>query len=100
MQSLLCTSPWILCNSTDNCKLYVSILNAAGQTFYTGTSGPATYCPTNVGAQCPQVAGTLVTQDFEAMAVSSLLTQCFFLLAAPLHLLLLYHCMPNPCPQP
>ncbi|KAH9998183.1 hypothetical protein F4779DRAFT_165828 [Xylariaceae sp. FL0662B] len=43
-------------------------LNAAGQAFYTGTSGPATYCPNDASA-CPQVQGTLVYADLSGMAV-------------------------------
>ncbi|KAI1077281.1 hypothetical protein F5B20DRAFT_279768 [Whalleya microplaca] len=43
-------------------------LNAAGQAFYTGTSGPATFCP-NDESHCPQVQGTLVYEDLTGMAV-------------------------------
>ncbi|KAI2463560.1 hypothetical protein F4781DRAFT_426282 [Annulohypoxylon bovei var. microspora] len=32
-----------------------ALLNAAGQGFYTGTSGPATYCPDEIGKKCPEV---------------------------------------------
>ncbi len=45
-------------------------LNAAGQSFYIGTSGPATYCPSNTVPTCPSVEGTLVTTGLDAMAVS------------------------------
>ena len=45
-------------------------LNAAGQSFYTGTSGPATYCPSDSATECPEVQGTLVTRGLNSMAVS------------------------------
>lgn len=45
-------------------------LNAAGQGFYSGTSGPATYCPEDVGKKCPEVQGTLVYSGMTGMAVS------------------------------
>ncbi|KAI1100080.1 hypothetical protein F4804DRAFT_58149 [Jackrogersella minutella] len=45
-----------------------ALLNAAGQGFYTGTSGPATYCPDNVNP-CPKVQGTLVYEGLTGMAV-------------------------------
>ena len=59
-------------------------LNAAGQSFYTGTSGPATYCPSDNAYECPEVQGTLVTRGLNSMAVSStslillIDTSCFF----------------------
>ncbi|XDG05956.1 hypothetical protein ABKA04_005571 [Annulohypoxylon sp. FPYF3050] len=45
-------------------------LNAAGQGFYSGTSGPATYCPEDVGKRCPEVQGTLVYSGMTGMAVA------------------------------
>ncbi|KAI1410679.1 hypothetical protein F5Y13DRAFT_70807 [Hypoxylon sp. FL1857] len=45
------------------------LFNAAGQGFYTGTSGPATYCPDNV-KPCPEVQGTLVHAGMTGMAVA------------------------------
>ncbi|KAI1387196.1 uncharacterized protein F4822DRAFT_443992 [Hypoxylon trugodes] len=45
-----------------------ALLEAAGQGFYAGTSGPATYCPQNVGL-CPKVQGTLVYAGLTGMAV-------------------------------
>ncbi|KAI1380091.1 hypothetical protein F4677DRAFT_441416 [Hypoxylon crocopeplum] len=45
-----------------------ALLNAAGQGFYSGTSGPATYCPENV-KPCPEVQGTLVYEGLAGMAV-------------------------------
>lgn len=47
-----------------------TLLNAAGQGFYAGTSGPATYCPPSVKS-CPQVQGTLVYAGLTGMAVST-----------------------------
>ncbi|KAI0477615.1 hypothetical protein GGR56DRAFT_692302 [Xylariaceae sp. FL0804] len=44
-------------------------LDAAGQAFYAGISGPATYCPSSVGPQCPAVRGTLVYAGMTGMAV-------------------------------
>lgn len=46
-----------------------SALNAMGNGFFTGTSGPATYCPTEVGGDCPPVQGTLVDVAMSAMSV-------------------------------
>ncbi|KAI1452091.1 hypothetical protein F4805DRAFT_55737 [Annulohypoxylon moriforme] len=46
-----------------------ALLNAAGQGFYTGTSGPATYCPSEIGNKCPEVQGTLVYGGLTGMAV-------------------------------
>ncbi|KAI0887765.1 uncharacterized protein GGS22DRAFT_185144 [Annulohypoxylon maeteangense] len=46
-----------------------ALLNAAGQGFYTGTSGPATYCPDDIGKKCPEVQGTLVYEGLTGMAV-------------------------------
>ncbi|KAI1503471.1 hypothetical protein F5X99DRAFT_407053 [Biscogniauxia marginata] len=43
-------------------------LNAADQTFYTGISGPATYCPTNQES-CPNTHETLVYAGLTGMAV-------------------------------
>ncbi|CAJ2505690.1 Uu.00g130840.m01.CDS01 [Anthostomella pinea] len=43
-------------------------LQAAGSGFYTGISGPATYCPENIG-KCPEVHGTLVYDGMTGMAV-------------------------------
>ena len=52
-------------------KVDGELLNAAGQSFYTGTSGPATYCPSSSVSSCPEVEGTLVTAGFHSMAVCS-----------------------------
>jgi hypothetical protein len=43
-------------------------LHAAKNGFYTGISGPLTYCPLEP-ASCPQVVGTLVSEDMKAMMV-------------------------------
>lgn len=45
-----------------------AVLNAAGSAFYTGITGPATYCPIDTG--CPEVGGTVVFDGLTAMAVS------------------------------
>ncbi|KAI0835084.1 hypothetical protein F5Y06DRAFT_143813 [Hypoxylon sp. FL0890] len=45
------------------------LFNAAGQGFYTGTSGPATSCPDDV-KPCPEVQGTLVYAGMTGMAVA------------------------------
>ncbi|KAI5918170.1 hypothetical protein F4810DRAFT_715721 [Camillea tinctor] len=44
-------------------------LNAARQSFYTGISGPSTYCPTNQGSSCPSTHKTLVYAGLTGMAV-------------------------------
>ncbi|KAI1637908.1 hypothetical protein F4809DRAFT_640015 [Biscogniauxia mediterranea] len=44
-------------------------LNAAGQSFYTGISGPSTYCPASQGAACPSTHKTLVYANLAGMAV-------------------------------
>ncbi|KAL7621845.1 hypothetical protein AAE478_007345 [Parahypoxylon ruwenzoriense] len=46
-----------------------ALLNAAGQGFYAGVSGPATYCPQSV-SNCPEVQGTLVHESMSGMAVT------------------------------
>ncbi|KAJ8129720.1 hypothetical protein O1611_g3910 [Lasiodiplodia mahajangana] len=45
------------------------VLHASNYGFSTGLEGPSTYCPPNIGAACPTVAGTLVSRGMEAMAV-------------------------------
>ncbi|KAI1644656.1 uncharacterized protein F4817DRAFT_367408 [Daldinia loculata] len=44
-----------------------ALLNAAAQGFYTGISGPETYCPK--GISCPDVQGSLVYDGLTGMAV-------------------------------
>ncbi|KXJ88478.1 hypothetical protein Micbo1qcDRAFT_178100 [Microdochium bolleyi] len=44
-----------------------AVLNAAASAFYTGISGPATYCPIDTG--CPEIGGTVVYDGLTAMAV-------------------------------
>ncbi|KAI3321306.1 hypothetical protein HD806DRAFT_546692 [Xylariaceae sp. AK1471] len=44
-------------------------LNAAKEGFYSGLSGPSTYCPLNPASSCPNVMGTLVSQNMEALMV-------------------------------
>lgn len=46
-----------------------SLLHASHHGLYSGLTEPATYCPLNPPSDCPQVAGTLVTQNMGAMAV-------------------------------
>lgn len=46
-----------------------AVLNAAGSAFYTGITGPATYCPLELG--CPNIGETVVYDGLTAMAVSS-----------------------------
>ncbi|KAI1342976.1 hypothetical protein F5Y15DRAFT_273299 [Xylariaceae sp. FL0016] len=43
-------------------------LDAAGQAFYAGISGPSTYCPLDNNT-CPEVHGTLVYDGMTGMAV-------------------------------
>ncbi|OTA94185.1 hypothetical protein M434DRAFT_384293 [Hypoxylon sp. CO27-5] len=52
-----------------NTEVDGGLFQAAGQGFYTGTSGPATYCPDNV-KPCPEVQGTLVHAGLTGMAVA------------------------------
>ncbi|KAI1145219.1 hypothetical protein F4825DRAFT_474644 [Nemania diffusa] len=47
-----------------------SLLHASHHGLYSGLTEPATYCPLNPPSDCPQVAGTLVTQNMGAMAVA------------------------------
>lgn len=58
-------------------KVNGATLNAVGQSLYTGTSGPATYCPSDTVPTCPDVHGTLVSSGLTSMAVSS--SACFIL---------------------
>ncbi|KAH7028081.1 uncharacterized protein B0I36DRAFT_365197 [Microdochium trichocladiopsis] len=44
-----------------------AVLNAAASAFYTGITGPATYCPIEHG--CPEIGGTVVYDGLTAMAV-------------------------------
>ncbi|KAI8635516.1 hypothetical protein F5Y19DRAFT_13709 [Xylariaceae sp. FL1651] len=44
-------------------------IQAADNGFYTGISGPSTYCPILPSVSCPEVVGTLVASFMEAMAV-------------------------------
>ncbi|OTB09332.1 hypothetical protein M426DRAFT_6609 [Hypoxylon sp. CI-4A] len=46
-----------------------ALINAVNQGFYTGTSGPATYCPSDVKS-CPQVQGSLVYDGLTGLAVA------------------------------
>ncbi|KAI0421485.1 hypothetical protein F5X98DRAFT_328472 [Xylaria grammica] len=52
-----------------NDKLDGLVLHAIKNTFETGHSGPSTYCPLKPESSCPNVAGTLVSKNMEAMAV-------------------------------
>lgn len=45
-------------------------LDASGNAFYTGLTGPSTYCPSQIGRRCPAPQGTLVYQGMTGMAVS------------------------------
>ncbi|RYP09193.1 hypothetical protein DL764_001464 [Monosporascus ibericus] len=51
-----------------NSEVDGALLNAMRQSFYIGTSGPATFCPSSTVPSCPDVEGTLVTGGFTAMA--------------------------------
>lgn len=48
----------ILTASLPGSKLDGLNVEASGQAFYIGGSGPATYCPTQVEPYCPNVTGT------------------------------------------
>jgi hypothetical protein len=55
-------------------------VNAAGEGFFLGGS-PATYCPTVVGAACPNVtAQTVIVAGFTALDVSAFLLLPFAVL--------------------
>jgi hypothetical protein len=43
-------------------------INAAGEAFWIGGS-PATYCPTEVNPNCPNVTGTVLAAGFTALDV-------------------------------
>ncbi|ORY61528.1 uncharacterized protein BCR38DRAFT_411394 [Pseudomassariella vexata] len=50
-------------------EIHGANLDAAALGFYSGMSGPATYCPPEVGTYCPPVEGSLVTFGMGGMAV-------------------------------
>ena len=48
-----------LTTSLSGSPLDGQVINAASQAFYLGLPGPATYCPTVVNPNCPNVTGTV-----------------------------------------
>jgi hypothetical protein len=42
-------------------------IQAAAQGFYTGLSGPSTYCPASVGSSCPNATETVIAGSLAAL---------------------------------
>jgi hypothetical protein len=57
---LITADPFTLTASLSGNTLDGQIINAAGEAFYLGLSAPATYCPTQVEPNCPNVTGTVI----------------------------------------
>jgi hypothetical protein len=57
---LVAADPFTLTASLSGSTLDGQVINAAGEAFYLGLSAPATYCPTQVEPNCPNVTGTVI----------------------------------------
>jgi hypothetical protein len=57
---LIAADPFTLTASLSGSTLDGQVVNAAGEAFYLGLSAPATYCPTQVEPNCPNVTGTVI----------------------------------------